>query len=198
MFHLGRWIIFCGWCLCVALTLLPGGQALAQPVKTLLPSDKEVVEIEGFGFPKQIAGLPRGVKVDYRSPGLGFSVLYGKPGETWADIYVYDKLLDLRSGSPITHAREELEAALGDVKTHVELGNYQRASIKDRSTSGSFAKAHLTIVQGGQERQSFVFITVHKGNFVKIRLTSNLGADARSLADRFLEGYRRALSTAAL
>lgn len=198
MLHLGRLITFCIWCLCTALTILSGGEALAQPVRTTLPLEQETVEIEGFSFPNRIAGLLRSVKVDYRSPGLGFSVLYGKPGETWADIYVYDKLLELTSGSPLAHAREELEAALGDVKTHVELGNYQQASIKNRSTSGAFAKAHLSIVQGGQERQSFVFVTVQKGKFVKIRMTSNLGSEARPLADRFLEDYRRALSTAAL
>jgi len=187
-------LILCGLLLCVALPTGLSGQALAQ-ARTPLPPGQEVVEIEGFAFPSRIAGLPRSMKADYGSPDLGFSVRYGTSQETWADIYVYDKGLDLSSGAPLTLARQEVEAAIEDVRTLVEQGHYQRATANGRSSSGSFAAAHLTIVQGGQARDSFVFVTVHKGRFVKIRVTTSLGNGAQPLAHRFVEEYGRTLKT---
>lgn len=187
-----RSIIFFGWC--VHAILLAGlGGALAQPVRTTLSPGIPVIEIEGFGFPRQIAGMERGYKTDFRVPGLGFSVLYGTPGEIWADIFIYDKELDLRSDSPLTLAREELEAALGDVMVLMKAGNYQSAKIERRSVSGAFATAHLTIMQAGKAYGSFTFVTVHNGKFVKIRLTSRSKADAQRLAESFLSEFSQVL-----
>jgi hypothetical protein len=189
-----RSIILYGWFLCAVLLSLSSNHAVAQPVRSALSPEIEIVDIEGFGFPRHIAGMLRNQKIDYKVPGLGFSVFYGRPGDTWADIYIYDKRLDLTSGSPLHLARKELESAIGDVEEHVKMGNYQSAVIQGQSTSGLFAKAHVKIKQNGKERDSFVFITVNKGKFVKIRLTSSAGAAADRIAQNFLSEYNRVLS----
>jgi hypothetical protein len=194
MSRLAHWLILCGLYLCGALLAALPWEALAQ-VATPLPPGREVVEIEGYGFPSQIAGLVRSTKSDFGSSDLGFSVRYGTSQETWADIYVYDDLLDLSAGS-LSLAKREVDEAIEGVKALVDQGLYQRAAVGNRSTSGSFAAAHLTIVKGGQERESFVFVTTHKRRFIKIRLTAPSGSGARALAHRFVEEYRRTLKAA--
>ena len=145
-------LILCGLYLCCALfTALPG-EAFAQTVGTPLPLGPEVVEIEGYGFPPRIAGLARSTKTDFGSPDLGFSVRYGTSRDTWADIYVYDDPRVLSAGS-LSLATREVDEAIEGVKALVDQGLYQRAAVRSRSTSGPFAAAHLTIVQGGRERR---------------------------------------------
>jgi hypothetical protein len=89
-----------------------------------------------------------------------------------------------------------VEAALDAVKALVKQGRYQDAKVRNRWISGSFAAARMAIVQGGREHDSFVFVTVHDGMFVKIRLSTSSGDRAQSLAQRFLEDYRRTLEAA--
>jgi hypothetical protein len=194
MSRLLGFVIFYGWCVCVAL-VSPLGQATAQPVRSDISPSVQSAEFEGFRFPREVARMPRRYKVDYRMPGLGFSVMYGTPGDTWADIYVYDKQADLAAGSPNKLSREELDVALGDVQEQVKMGLYEKAALQSQSVSGSFARAHLKIAQGGREYHSFVFITVHNGKFVKIRLTSNLGPDADLIAKEFVAAYGSLLKT---
>jgi hypothetical protein len=188
-------LILCGLYLCCALfTALPG-EAFAQTVGTPLPLGPEVVEIEGYGFPPRIAGLARSTKTDFGSPDLGFSVRYGTSRDTWADIYVYDDPRVLSAGS-LSLATREVDEAIEGVKALVDQGLYQRAAVRSRSTSGPFAAAHLTIVQGGRERESFVFVTTHNRRFIKIRLTAPPGNGAHALARRFVEEYGRTLNAA--
>jgi len=180
------------WSLCVFMTFSPQ-QPAAQPVRSQIPLEIPVVEIEGLGFPRQIAGLIRIWRTEYDQAGPRFSVTYGTPGYTWVDIFVYDKQLKSSSGSPLRLAQEEVQSTIGAAQEHVRLGNYQSATVQEQSTSGLFAKAHLKIVLGEKEHDSFVFATVHEGKLVKIRLTSASGAASRQLAERFLEEYSRVL-----
>jgi hypothetical protein len=132
-------------------------------------------------------------KVDYKAPGLGFSVTYVDPGRSWADIYIYDKQLNLPSGPALPLAKEELEVALGDVETAVKSGIYQNAKVIGRSTSGVFAKGDLRITQGGTQRASSVFVTLHQGKFVKIRVTTNVDAASSRIAQSIASEYEQIL-----
>jgi hypothetical protein len=188
-----RLISLCHLCLCAAPLSLVATHALAQPIQSTLPPEVKVVQIGSFPFPRKIAGLSRTLKTDYRSAGWGFSVRYTGIDDTWADIYIYDREQDLASGSALAHAKAELASTLADIDAGVSRGSYRSAEIVDRSEDGAFAKAHLTVVRAGATRYSYVFITVHKGNFVKIRLTSGDRRNADAIASRFLKEYSRVL-----
>jgi hypothetical protein len=193
MFRIVRLLGLYGWCILAGLFTASLHVAHAQPIRSAIAPDVSVAEIEGLPFPKSLAGLTRQSKVDYRAPGLGFSVTYADPGRAWADIYIYDKQLKLPSGPALSLAKEELEMALGDVRAAVKSGAYQDARVIDRSASGSFAKSDLRITQGGTERSSSIFVTVHKGKFVKIRVTANIDAASSQSAQSVASEYEQIL-----
>ena len=168
-------------------------QALAEPTSSALPSEARTIAIGSYIFPRTVGDFSRVSKTDYDSDGLGFSVRYRREDDTWADVYIYDRSRNLRSGSALSHARSELVSALEAIDEGVSRGAYERAAVLDRSEAGAFAKAHLTVVRAGTTRDSYVFITVHKGNFVKIRLTSGDRRNADAIASRFLKEYSRVL-----
>ena len=66
----------------------------------------------------------------------------------------------------------------------------QRSSRRRRPPP--FAKAHVAITQKGKTRDSFVFVTIRRGNFVKIRLTT-AADNPDQLANRFASEYARLL-----
>jgi hypothetical protein len=169
--------------LCSALLFLLVVPAAAQSTQSVDLPGTSVIDIKGFKFPGRISGLGRNKKTTYNVPGAGFSVSYGEPGDTWADIYIYDREMDLPMSS----------AALRDVQTSVKLGIYQRADLVEVSTSGAFARAQVAITQNQQNRDSFLFVTARNGNFVKIRLTTGSDAHSKERAQRFLEDYSRVL-----
>ncbi len=180
------------WCLC-AVVLVITLPAHAHPVRSAISAETEVARIEGYDFPRQLAGFQRNGKTDYRIPGAGFSVSYGVPGETWFDIYVYDRQLDLPSGPALQLAKKELETAIDDVHASIKAGGYQSVILLGQSTSGPFAKANLKITQGGRERNSAILVTVNNGNFIKIRLTSTGDVDrlAQDLANEYSRFLRK-------
>lgn len=180
------------WRFCLGLVLVPAcvSQAAADPARSPIPA--QVTQIDGYPFPVKIAGLPRGQKTDYNSPGLGFSVRYEVPGETWADIFVYDLGQDLASEDARQLAVDQREIALGDIRTAVSAGSYQDAKLIAKADSAPYARAHLAITQRGVTRDSFVFVTVNRKNFVKIRYTSS-AKDAVQMADQFAAEYARQL-----
>ncbi|HZH11896.1 MAG TPA: hypothetical protein VEZ24_16175 [Microvirga sp.] len=185
--HCGLWTFYLG------LILLPAWMSQAAADSTRSPIPAQVTQIDGYPFPTKIAGLPRGQKTDYNSPGLGFSVRYEIPGEAWADIFIYDLGQDLASEDARRISADQREIALGDIKTAVSAGSYQDAKLIDKADTVPYAKAHLTITQRGVTRDSFVFVTVNKKNFVKIRYTTS-AKDAVQMADQFATEYARQLA----
>ncbi|MBB4039681.1 hypothetical protein GGR34_001323 [Microvirga flocculans] len=171
-----------------ALALNYASEAVAQPTKSPIPSHAE--QIDGYPFPKSIAGLLRGQRTDYDEPGLGFSVRYERPGETWADIFIYDLGESLSSVNARKMSLDQRDAALRDIDHGVSSGSYQNAALVAKSETTSYAKAHVAITQGGKTRDSYVFVTIHKGNFIKIRLTT-AADNADELASRFASEYAR-------
>jgi hypothetical protein len=147
--------------------------------------------IDGYPFPQQLAGLPRLEKTDFHNAPLGFAVRYGN-AQTWADIYVYNRDRKLTSANASKDAASELEAALEEIASSVTGGGYDDAKLIDKSTTGGFATAHLSIAQRQQTRDSYVFITVSKANFVKIRLTTSQ-RNADRIANELLKEYAKLL-----
>lgn len=174
--------------LVLALALAP--QAAAEPTRSPIPA--QVTQIDGFPFPARIAGLPRGQKVDYNTPGLGFSVRYEISGEGWADIFIYDLSQDLTSADARQRAIQQRDAALSDIEAAVSAGSYQEAKLVTKADTASYASAHLVITQKGTTRDSFIFITVAKKSFVKIRYTTS-AENADKLAGSFAAEYARQL-----
>ncbi|PVE25242.1 hypothetical protein DC522_06855 [Microvirga sp. KLBC 81] len=166
-------------------------QALAEPMRSPIPA--QVTQIDGYPFPAKIAGLPRRQRTDYNEAGLGFSVRYEVPGETWADIFIYDLSEDLTSAEAQQAAADQREIALSDIQTAVSAGSYQEAKVIAKSEAVPYAMAHLTITQKGKTRNSYVFITVSRKNFVKIRYTTS-APNADQMADKFAAEYARLLS----
>ncbi|MBM1174800.1 hypothetical protein [Microvirga arabica] len=182
-----------GGCILAALITASVLPAQAQPVRSAISPAISVAEIEGFPFPKTLGNFTRQSKVDYKTPGLGFSVTYLAPSGAWADIYVYDKQLKLPTGPALPQAKRELDFAISDVGSALKSGAYQDAKLLDSSASGSFAMAHMKITQRGTERDSYIFVTLHDGMFVKIRVTADSGAGARRMAQDLVADYRRIL-----
>ena len=87
---------------------------------------------------------------------------------------------------------DQRDAALKDIDSTVSSGSYQNAALIAKTEAASFAKAHVAITQNSKTRDSYVFVTVRKGNFVKIRLTTAADNPDR-LADRFASAYTRLL-----
>jgi hypothetical protein len=166
-----------------------GTSAIAQPTKS--PISSEVTEINGYPFPQKLASLSRFEKTDYHSAKWGFSVRYGDP-QAWADIYIYNGARNLASGNARKEAASELEAALAEIAYSVSSGGYEDAKLIEKSETNGFAKAHLTITQRQQARDSYVFITVHKMNLVKIRVTTSK-KNPDQFADKLLTEYAKLL-----
>ncbi|WP_445505131.1 hypothetical protein [Microvirga sp. G4-2] len=184
---LGSWSLSLG----VLLGLVFVSQAVAEPTRSPIPA--QVTQIDGYPFPTKIAGLPRRQRTDYNEAGMGFSVRYEVPGETWADIFIYDLNEDLTSVDARQAAADQREIALSDIQTAVSAGNYQEAKVITKAETAPYAMAHLTITQKGKTRDSYVFIVVSKKNFVKIRYTTS-APDADQIAGRFAVEYARLLS----
>lgn len=166
-------------------------QAVAEPTRSPIPA--HVTQIDGYPFPAKIAGLPRRQRTDYNEAGMGFSVRYEIPGETWADVFIYDLGEDLTSVEAHQAAADQREIALGDIQTAVSAGSYQEAKVIAKTETAPYATAHLRITQKGKTRNSYVFITVSKKSFVKIRYTTS-APDADQMAGKFAVEYARLLS----
>lgn len=180
------------WSLCFSLACLSGlsSTALAEPSRSPIAAD--VTQIDGYPFPAKISGLGRGQKTDYNEAGLGFSVRYENPGETWADIFVYDLGENLNAAQAAKVSADQRDMALSDIQNAVSAGSYQGAKVIQKSDAAPYAKAHLTITQRGATRDSFVFVTVAKNRFVKIRYTTS-AKDPSQAADKFAAEYARML-----
>jgi len=180
------------WSLCLSLILGSsyGSGAFAEATKSSIPA--QVKQIDGYPFPERIGNLRRGQRTDYNSPGLGFSVRYETPSDTWADIFIYDLNEDLSAVDARKASHDQRDRALSDIDQGVSSGSYQNAALISKAEVAPFAKAHVAITQKGKTRDSYVFVTIHKNNFVKIRLTTS-SDKPDELADRFASEYARLL-----
>ena len=166
-------------------------ESTAETTKSSIPA--QVKQIDGYPFPADIAGFRRGQKADYNTAGLGFSVRYEKSNSTWADIYIYDLGQNLKSADTRKASADQRDSALGDIDQAVSAGSYQSARLIAKTEGPPFAKAHLAITRNDKILDSYVFVTVRKGKYVKIRLTS-AADNADQLASRFASEFARLLA----
>lgn len=155
--------------------------------------------VESFSFPPQIVGMARAWTNRYGA-GLGFSVRYMAAEESaWADVYIYDRQMDLSRGSGSDHAANEIALALREINQMVARGIYRGAKVVERGAELGFEKAYVSIdakdLPGRTSRRtdSFIFVAVHRGKFVKIRLSVPQGPNSASIAKSFLKAYSRTL-----
>lgn len=144
----------------------------------------------GLIFPDSIAGILRGNVTDFeeKSPGLGVSVAYDRPGIT-ATVYIYT--LGLRSipndlSSPIF--KNHLAQVIQDIYKVEKMGYYK--SVIKAAEGMTFLRADKTgpqalfasfsYVQNGTERLSKIYLLGHKQHFVKIRFTYDKSVQAQA------------------
>src|SRR3954467_2026886 len=104
---LGALLLFMG------LALWPASKTVAQAARHL-PSTSQAASssIHESDFPPRIGGMAKAGTQGYGVPELGFSVRYVSPDKvSWADIYIYDKGLDLGSTAPAGHVDNEIRSS---------------------------------------------------------------------------------------
>ncbi len=147
-------------------------------------------------FPAKAGGLARVGRTDFeaRAPGLGFSVRYSD-GIRKADVYIYDKRMALEDGDRAGSEAERDQAA-SDIETLVQRGNYEEAEILSRTTrplrQTLFATARAKIVDHGVELDSFVYVTIRGGKFLKVRYSAPAQRGSEARADAFVSGIMAA------
>jgi hypothetical protein len=147
-------------------------------------------------FPARAGGLARITRVDYeaRAPGLGFSIRYAD-GTRKADVYIYDKGMVLRDGDRAVF-EDERDHAVGDIELLAQRGNYEEAEILARATrpllGTPFATARARIVDRGVGLDSFVYVTIRNGKFLKVRYSAPARPDTQARADAFVTGLLKA------
>lgn len=165
----------------LAFAGLPSLPALAQA-----PNQRDSADtiIEGFAFPPSIAGLVRGEPTTYTQRGYGFSMRYASRPESWADIYIYDKELDLSSPSQAA-LKAEMTQVLYAILATQERGSYDEAKVRSATLEKNLASARLTVKSNGSEHISFAFLTIAHGKFVKIRFSTRDMKTGQKRADAF-------------
>jgi hypothetical protein len=196
----------CGWRGCLAMLanvrlwsailllgvgtiLLPclASGAFAQAVEQRLPGSEGVVRVAEFRFPARLSRLKRSKVVDFRTPGMGQSVRYvSSDGTSWSDVYIYDREKDLTRGSPSHHAMRELMNASEDLNAVARLGHYRSVKQVGQVSSRLFESARFEIDAKDRRMVSYLFVGVHRGKFVKVRLSALLGTDHAKLATDFM------------
>ncbi|MFH1033651.1 MAG: hypothetical protein V1806_04020 [Pseudomonadota bacterium] len=141
----------------------------------------------GLEFPTAI-GLFRYLKVEkYKDVGLGYSVRYIGPDIMKADIYVYNKnLSQLPDGIVSQEVKNEMREVAQGLYLFQKRGIYKdvlkiREDIYPAPSKGKIVRYLWSIFSYSQNpgervsyygtRKSETFLTVHRGNFIKIRLT---------------------------
>ncbi|MBF9234153.1 hypothetical protein [Microvirga alba] len=153
------------------------------------------VVIEGFPFPASIGDLTRGGTTTYRQSGSGFSVSYQAKAFSWADIYVYDKDLNLAAPAKDELARE-MYVVLQAILLAKDLGKYDAVKVDAASVRDNVASARMTVTSRGTNHASFAFLTIAHGKFVKIRFSTTDRKDGQRRAEAFRNAYFQQLRKA--
>ena len=181
----------------LALTIAPAltGVAFASSGATARGGSAQapaLLEIAGFGFPARLAGLVRGEVSNYEpgAPGLGSSIKYGGRSQS-ADIYVYDKRLDLSRADPEIAGRE-LESVIDDVREMGRRGHYNRVklieigAVTPTAAPITFAAAKLQFSRENVSFDSYGFVAIVRGKFIKVRYSTTTAPENDAKAQAFL------------
>ena len=183
------------WTLLALLSLVswatlapPGAHAQAQ-------RDSSAV-IAGLPFPDKVAGLVRGPTTTYPQAGYGFSVRYTGGRQSWADVYLYDKALDLTAPSKDA-LKIEMSAVLREILMVADArGVRNDTKVEATTLDGSMASARLRIGSDKAQILSFAFLTIAHGKFLKIRFSTRDLRTGRKQAETFRDAtFKRIQST---
>ncbi len=126
-------------------------------------------------LPASIAGFARGPVQRYPDPGLGASVNYEAPA-TRATVYAYDRGRRDLATAPGGAVDQELRQALGEIQSAVRAGLYRGGTSGPAADVGSFRCVPVTVIlASGLGPDSFICVTVSRGQFVKLRFTGPSG-----------------------
>ncbi|MGE3636517.1 MAG: hypothetical protein AB7P00_41820 [Sandaracinaceae bacterium] len=136
--------------------------------------------------PPEDEGPGNGYFVDYMHPPTGTSV----------SVFVYNRGLPSITRNAASVLSEAQEAVSG-VRRAVEVGRYQAMRELDTTilplgpAQAVTARTRMMITDGGEERASAVYVTTHRGYFLKIRVTFLRGETPE--AQRAFEGLLNAI-----
>jgi hypothetical protein len=133
--------------------------------------------VGGIDFPPKLAGFELRSVTDNEktNPGLGVTLLYNIPGVK-ASVYVYNHAQrNIPPGIDSLILRNEFVKASGDVLKFNTGARVLKS--EDQMKIGAIPVLHSSFrieTQGQQDRQhllSELYLTTHKGNFIKVRAT---------------------------
>ena len=149
------------------------------PVTALPKPKKDLV------FPKSIAGIPFSNLEVYEAehPGYGVGYLY-ENGETLLDISVFDRGKPvIQDGINSEEVHFQYEEAKQQIAAVEERGYYRiKEVISDdwiRVGYQPFLYFSYKYDDGRHEKSSYLMLTAYDGNFLKIRLTTDLTSDTQ-------------------
>ncbi|MBK7670544.1 MAG: hypothetical protein IPJ24_03985 [bacterium] len=177
--------------------LLAMGHALPESA-TGSPSPEGAPAVaDESSAPDTLAGLNRTDSKRFDDPAYGVSVTYaGDHGR--ATLYIYDPGMDaIPEDVDAPVVRDAFDSACESVKAGVRYGLFKRADLKSRDeleVTAVWRRLRLlhaefeieTKASGGQPSQvqsSHVFLTAHRGEFLKVRLTCLPGEGATRLVE---------------
>ncbi len=176
----------------LALALDQPGPAVADPDGNGAPAKADEISA-----PETLAGLNRTDSKRFDDPAYGVSITYaGDHGR--ATLYIYDAGMDaIPEDVDAPVVREAFDSACESVKAGVGYGLFKRADLKSRDeleVTAVWRRLRLlhaefeieTKASGGQPSQvqsSHVFLTSHRGEFLKVRLTCLPGEGATRLVE---------------
>jgi hypothetical protein len=141
-----------------------------NPLERIAYTDPE----SGFAFPEMIASYQYVQSVDL-GPRMGKGIHYVEIAGAKASVYVYDKeFSNLEDGLDDPRLRVELNEIDAGLAAMVRNGDYQRTLRVDvRPFSKGWRQlSHEIQLPDGQMLQSYSFMRVQNGYFVKIRVTA--------------------------
>jgi hypothetical protein len=153
----------------------------------------DAIVLAGVHFPAVVDRLTRAEQTDWeaRQPGLGVQVGY-HGDNVLATVQVYDKHVQGIPGNPATPiVRHELDAALDEIQQVVRAGRLKAATVRRRyeitgaSSLVLYIAAQLSLTQGSQPLDSFVFVTTRPGKFFKVRYTTTAHDGSAQEAEHF-------------
>jgi hypothetical protein len=161
------------------------------------PHDRIVYEepASGFRFPQMIAAYEL-VDTDDYGRQLGTAIHYAETADSKASIYVYNKGFgNLANGTGDLRLRHELSAIDDSLAELVRRGEYvsvERVDIGPALSKAWLQVSHDIRLPGGKTLQSYSFMRVQNGHFVKLRI-SGPPEGSQGRLPGFLLGVSRAI-----
>jgi hypothetical protein len=152
----------------------------------------------GVSLPIKVGPFVQTHVKDYRPehPGLGLGIEYAAPGFK-ATVYVFNAgLPSIPEGPRSAPVSAIFRQSMNDIEEAMRQGIYESSSVNriyvtKPSSREEFMAADIDLVDDGQPARSFLYVTGHQNQFVKIRITTSTPASADPAPTA--EGFAREL-----